>query len=153
MNRIAKLRAANVRDVNIAKLCNLTNSGLQRILRLQEYRDCEASVFEGSLSDLDRELAKDFQTMRKFYEPAVPAALRAMVDSVVQRRDLRTALAAAREILDRDPKRQFLRQETAVADSPSASLPEALIQAISKDSDGVAVAVAAKLKNLEKADA
>jgi hypothetical protein len=75
-----------------------------------------------------------------------------MVDSVVQRRDLRTALAAAREILDRDPKRQFIRQDATVP-TESAGLPDALMQAISKDADGVAVAVAAKLKNLSKTDA
>ena len=130
----------------------MTNSGLQRILRTSEYRDIEQCLLEGTLSKLDFQIAQNTTLLHKMIEPAVPAALQAMVDSVVQRRDLRTALAAAKEILDRDPKRQFVssKQPTAVQ---ADALPSALIEAISRDSDGVATAVSAKLKNLNKVDA
>ena len=148
--RIARLRTLNIRDVAIARAINMTNSGLQRVLRTSEYLEIERCVFEGTLSKLDFEIAKNTTLLHKMIEPAVPAALQAMVDSVVQRRDLRTALAAAKEILDRDPKRTFVSASTSAR---TDSLPQALIESISRDADGVATSVSAKLKNLNKVDA
>jgi hypothetical protein len=58
---------------------------------------------------MDEALAGRTKEMRQAFESAVPAAMRTLVEAVTQRRDLRAAIDASREILDRDPKRTFAK--------------------------------------------
>jgi hypothetical protein len=153
MEQIARYRCLGNRDTTIARLLNLTNSGLQRILRLDEYRDIEKACFSGQLSAMDEELASNVRAMHRKAAPAVPAAHRRIIEIMMQQRDLRAALGAAKEILDRDPERVFLKQETSPVASVASGLPASLVEAISRDADGVSNAVASKLKHIDKVDA
>jgi hypothetical protein len=152
---IARMRVAGIKDIAIARALNYTNSGLQRILRTQAYREYEEAIFAGQLSKMDQALAKNVDLMHQNMRQAVPLALRTIVETAMQRRDLRAALAASQDILNRDPDRNFVLSKDSVGNTESKTpgLPNVLIEAISKDADGVAAAVASKFKNINKVDA
>lgn len=101
--QIARWRIAGVTDTKIAELIHMSIPGLARILATDEYKQYEAALLNGHLTDMDRALAGKVKAIHEEVRQAVPAALRALVDTVTQRRDLKAALAAAKEILDRDP--------------------------------------------------
>lgn len=94
-------------DAKIAEKVGLSASGLQAILKHPEYVEMEEAEMEGCLSDTERKLAEDQEALRQEFKYAVPAALTALVQSVKQNRDLRAKIAAAKEILDRDPDGNF----------------------------------------------
>jgi hypothetical protein len=155
--QIARMRCAGIKDVAIARALNFSNSGLQRILRLQAYQEFEQAIFAGQLSKMDQELSKNVDLMHQHMRQAVPVALRTIVETAMQRRDLRAALAASQDILNRDPDRNFVsaRDSVGATSNQTPGLPNVLIEMISKDADGVATAVANKFKkeNLGKTDA
>lgn len=109
MQLICKYRVVGkLTDKKIAELVGLSPAGLSKILTDPDYMEMEEAAQEGRLSDIERTLSEDEEALRKGFREAVPAALTALVETVVQRRDLRSRLAAAKEILDRDPDAQFL---------------------------------------------
>jgi DNA-binding transcriptional MerR regulator len=103
--QVCRWRMAGIKDTKIAELLNMTQSGLAQILASQEYKDYEESYLQGHLSKMDEALAGKISEIRKNFQPLVPAAMRALVDAVTQRKDLKASLEAAKEILDRDPDR------------------------------------------------
>jgi hypothetical protein len=156
VQRIARARALGVKDVAIAQALGLSNSGFQRIIRTQVYIEYERSYFECAISKMDEAMSADVLLMRNTMRHAVPVALRTIIETTLQRRDLKAALAAAQDILNRDPDRNFLRAQDS-ANLPSVSgpgLPSVLIDAISKDADGVSQAIGSKIKaGINKVDA
>ncbi len=103
--QIARWRIAGITDTKIQQLLGMSSSGLAQILATDEYKEYEAALLNGHLSAMDRALAGKVEAIQQECRTAVPAALRCLVDVVTQRRDLKAAFAAAREILDRDPDR------------------------------------------------
>lgn len=114
--QIARWRIAGVTDRKIGQMLGMSTSGLARILSSPEYMEYEAALMNGHLSAMDRALAGKVEAIHNEVRQAVPAALRCLVDTVTQRRDLKAAMAAAKEILDRDPDRTLVsREQEAVA--------------------------------------
>lgn len=103
--QVARWRIAGITDRKIADMLGMSVSGLARLLASPEYQDYEAALMNGHLSAMDRALAGKVEAIHNECRQAVPAALRCLVDTVTQRRDLKAAMAAAKEILDRDPDR------------------------------------------------
>src|SRR5258708_2685457 len=103
--QVAGWRIAGITDRKIADMLGMSVSGLARLLASPEYQDYEAALMNGHLSAMDRALAGKVEAIHNECRQAVPAALRCLVDTVTQRRDLKAAMAAAKEILDRDPDR------------------------------------------------
>ena len=124
IEQIARMRIAGIKDVRICDLLNISQGGLSRILNLPEYKDHEAAILQGHLTQMDSALAGRTKEMHQAFECAVPAAMRTLVEAVTQRRDLRAAIDASREILDRDPKRTFAKASRQdVSDLPGTVLP------------------------------
>jgi hypothetical protein len=90
-------------DQKIAEMVGMSPGGLALAIRTPEYKEIEAGIFEGRLTQIDYDLAEQDEEIKKHARAAVPAALRALVDGVTQRRDLRSALLAAKTILQFDP--------------------------------------------------
>jgi hypothetical protein len=102
--QIARYRASGrMTDAKVAEMVGMSPGGLALALRTPEYKEIEAGVFEGRLTQIDYDLAEQDEEIKKHARAAVPAALRALVDGVTQRRDLRSALLAAKTILQFDP--------------------------------------------------
>lgn len=154
--QIARMRLAGVKDVAILRSLGLTQSGFSRIIRTTFYQEHEQALLEGQISKMDEILAQKRDLMKHQWEgPYVSAAQRTIIEVATQRRDLRSALSAAKEILDRDPARTFCRTADAVQ-LPAAGiqLPASLFEAIARDADGVTASVQQRMaKPLDKADA
>jgi hypothetical protein len=136
--QIARWRIAGISDGKIAQLIGMSPSGLAGLLASREYLDYENSYLEGHLSEMDRNLAGKRDVLRQGLREAVPAALRCLVDTVTQRRDMKAAFAAAREILDRDPDRTLQAQPEAQQSTTPEEVPEAVMEAAVKAGNVVA---------------
>lgn len=130
--QIARWRISGVTDIRIAALMQMTLSGLARILASPEYIEYEAALMNGHLGAMDEALAGKIKEIQGECRRAVPAALRCLVDTVTQRRDLKAALQAAKEILDRDPDRTLMstaEQEAVIPGVPAEVINQAAAEA------------------------
>jgi hypothetical protein len=115
MQKIARLRCGSIPDARIAQLVGMTPMGFARIVALPEYKLLEQEVLKNTVSLMDQALAENADALRANFKVGVPMAMRALLDSVRQSRDLRSRLDAARELLDRDPDRTFVKAADAQA--------------------------------------
>jgi len=90
-------------DAAIADIVGLTPTGLALAVKTSAYLAIEQEVREGRLSELEEEIDSERNQIRRMATAAVPAALRALVETVSQKQDLRSALQAAKTILQFDP--------------------------------------------------
>jgi hypothetical protein len=130
--QVARWRIAGISDKKIGQMLGMSVSGLAQLLASQEYIDYEAALMNGHLSAMDRALAGKVEAIHQECRNAVPAALRCLVDTVTQRRDLKAALAAAKELLDRDPDRTLVTssdQEPIAPGVPAAIIDQAAAEA------------------------
>ena len=136
IEQIARLRAAgSISDDRIATLLGLTRAGLSRILALPEYQEAEQAALTGVVTKMDEALAGRANEIRKVYAVGVPLAMKAMLEMVQQKKDLRQRLEAAKEILDRDPQHTY--SKNAVELPNGASLPADLVAGIVADAEVV----------------
>lgn len=137
IEQIARMRVAGIRDGVIAAKIGLSQAGLSRILALPEYQDFEAATLQGLTSQMDQALAGRIAEMEKYFEQSVPVALRTLFEACVQRRDLRTAMSAASEILDRDPKGTFSKRRVGLDSTAQNTVPVEMLTHLEKEADKV----------------
>jgi len=142
--QIARWRIAGVSDKRIAEEIHMTVSGLAQLLATPEYRDYEAALMNGHLTAMDAALAGKVKLIHDEMRQAVPAACRALVDIVTQRRDMKAAFAAAREILDRDPDRTLPASASEEAIAPG--VPAAVLDAAAEAGNDIAKTYVDKAK-------
>ena len=148
--QIARMRVAGHKDAFIASVVGLTPAGLARIVSLPEYKDVENAVLSGTISKMDMALAGRADLLRQEFKVGVPLAMRTLLEAVQQRRDLRAALEASKELLDRDPDRVFVkasRSETAA--QQSITIPGEVLTALAPSADSVATSSSATAKTLD----
>lgn len=147
LNQIARLRLfSGLKDYQIAQLLGLSQGGFSRIISLPEYQEEETRQLNGGISKLDEALAGKQEEMKKAFQVGVPMAMRTLMEAVQQRRDLRSAIAASVELLDRDPERTFVKPGKGVAESPTANIPGSVLAAALSATNEVAKSVAASAK-------
>lgn len=136
IQRVARMEIAGITDRRICSNEGFDYPALKYLRTLPEYQEVKENLLQGHLTEMDKALAGKIDVLRQEVRQAVPAALRCIVDVVNQRRDLRTALSAAAEILDRDPDRQFLKSKdpSAVSFGFGNSIPDGVMDSVSKDS-------------------
>lgn len=145
IEQIARMRVhGGIADGRIAELLGLTRSGLSRILALPEYMQAEQAILQGVTTGMDEALAGKADEMKRVFSVGVPAAMRTLLETVTQRRDLRAAMEAAKEILDRDPERTFAKARDMKSDSmiPVYAVPGALLDNAAQDAAKIAVEIA-----------
>lgn len=137
IQRVARMRVAGIKDSVIQIREGITAPAFQYLVKLPEYIEVEESVFDGQISAMDRAIAGNVETLRNEVRGAVPAALRTVIEVANQRRDLKTALAASLELLDRDPDR--VAQKSKLSETPidAVRLPDNIIDMVSKDAEKV----------------
>ena len=140
IEQIARLRSNGIKDKQILVLLTISQGCLSRILRLQEYKDAENALLIGSLSTFDELIAQKTDAMKKYFAAAIPASMRALVDTVLQKRDLKARLDAARELLDRDPKKTFTKDKTR-AEGDESYLPEKILTDLGKRGEALVTEV------------
>ena len=134
--QIVRWRIAGISDTKIQKMLGMSSSGLAQILASPEYIEEEAAYLNGHLSAMDRAMAGKIEAIHQECRQAVPAALRALVDTVTQRRDLKAAMAAAKEILNRDPDRSLVSNTSDEAVAPG--IPAEVIEAAAQEGNKIA---------------
>jgi hypothetical protein len=144
--QIARWSIAGITDRRIADMLGMTTGGLAQLLATPEYQDYEAALMNGHLSAMDRALAGKVEAIHQECRNAVPAALRCLVDVVTQRRDLKAAMAAAKEILDRDPDRTLPDQASGEPVAPG--IPAAVIDAACNDAAKIVQGYAEDVKKV-----
>ena len=142
MEQIARYRVAGMKDAAIASAVHLSIQGLQRILHDPDYPEIAAGVQATLLGKMDTTLAEQrCDPLLSQMESAIPLALQALVDGVQARRgaepDLKTRMEAAKQLLDRDPRRRFsITSRSAPADGApqgAGSLPAAVMSNLAAD--------------------
>lgn len=107
IEQIARMRIAGLRDGKICEILKLSPAALHFIVSKDEYKETEEALLLGHLTEMDQALAGKVDELRFQMRTAVPAAMRCVLETVNQRRDLRTALAASLEVFKLDPDRTF----------------------------------------------
>ncbi len=138
IEQIARMRVAGIRDSIIAVRVGLTQSGLSRIVALPEYRDLEEAILQGQLSKMDEALAGKIEALKAQFELYVPVAMRTLFETCAQRRDLRAAMSASVEILDRDPAGTFSKHRVSLGGDDAPSVSSEMLAGLSTAADGVA---------------
>ena len=111
IQQIARYRVGGrLQDKQIAEIMGMSVAAFKYLIATPQYQSEENALLEGHISKLDMELAENVEAMRGYFKKAVPVAARTLLEIVQQRRDLRAALSAASEILDRDPNHSFAKQ-------------------------------------------
>lgn len=113
IEQIARMRVNGIKDDRICELLNITEPVLRYIIKKPEYKDAEEAYLLGYVNKMDEAMAGNLEEMKRGWQVAVPAAMRCILDTVNQRRDLKAALAAAGEIFDRDPDGAFVKRNRA----------------------------------------
>lgn len=90
-------------------MIGLTVSGLHTIKQRPEYKELIRNLMAGAQVQYDNALALDVDKMKEEFAVGVPTAMRTLVEACTQRKDLKTAIEASKELLDRDPKRTFVK--------------------------------------------
>jgi hypothetical protein len=147
---IARMRVGGVSDAAICLHLGLSQSGLSRIVALPEYVQAENDIMTGAITQVDEALAGKTNEMREAFKVAVPAAMRTLIYAVTQKRDLRAALVASKEILDRDPDRTFATQKAGIesgngAYSASAGVPAGILAAANSEAAKISASVGAPI--------
>ena len=149
IEQIARMRCAGIRDGIIAARVGLTQSGLSRILNLTEYKEYEEATLQGLTSKMDAALAGKVKEMEAYLEQGVPVALSTLLETCRQRRDLRAAMSAATEILDRDPKGTFSKRKVSLDDSPNApAVSKELLNNVEGEADKATLSAAERAKQV-----
>ena len=137
IQRVARMRVAGIKDRVIQEREGITPPAFQYLIKLPEYLEVEEAVFDGTISAMDRAIAGNVETLRNEVRGAVPAALRTVIEVANQRRDLKTALAASLELLDRDPDRVAQKSKPTELPIDGVRLPDGVIDIVSKEADKV----------------
>jgi hypothetical protein len=124
--QIARWRLAGIKDTVIQGLIKMSPGGFYRLVNTQSYKDYEEALKTKHLAQMDAALEGSVTAIRQELHGAVPAAMRCLLETVNQRKDMKAALEAAKEILDRDPEASLSknRGQQSVAPGLSAELLE-----------------------------
>ena len=137
IEQIARWRVAGVKDSVIAQKLGMSYGGLTRILQTELYKKREAEVRHMLTGKMDQVLVEDRTAILKNeLKDAVPDALRFIIDQCRQGADMRARMAAAKEVLDRDPTKTFSKTARAEGENPTSpsGLPEGVLSAAKRES-------------------
>lgn len=149
VEQIARMRVHGMKDEHICQQLGLSRGGLSRILALPEYKDAEDAVLQGAISKMDEAMAGKVGEMRDYFRTAVPAAMRAMVEAVTQKRDRRLQMDAAKEILDRDPDAVFVKRKPDQQSGALQDLPDKLMANTLAEGDQISVGLKTPIKGIQ----
>lgn len=149
IGRVARMRVAGIRDSVIQIREGITAPAFQYLIKLDEYKEVEDALYEGTISEMDKAIAGNVEILRHEVRTAVPAALRTIIEVANQRRDLKTALAASLELLDRDPDRVAQKSKPSEIPIEGVRLPDTIIDMVSKEADKVGMEVNSSTKRLQ----
>lgn len=138
--QIARMVVKGIPLSRIAVEMGMSYLGLRRITMQPEYLKIEEAIRNEVTSKMDARLAKRAE-MEDDVDDAIPEALSILLDGVRKKRDMRAAL----ELLDRDPSKQFAKNNTHQRIGQPSGIPNLssdLLKAAAKHADATATQVA-----------
>jgi hypothetical protein len=144
-HRAARMTVMGFKDERIAAAIGLTPAGLAQLKQRQEYKDIEQEVLTGSITAFDEAIASNSNDLINEFKVGVPLAMRALIDNVMQRKDLKAQLEAAKELLDRDPEHTFSKETRAPGPANGPQLPQNVVDGLTKSADEVAAEITPKV--------
>ena len=141
IEQIARLRVGGLTLTAIAANLGMSIDGIARITALDYYKQAYEKVSQEQITRLDKQLQDKADILTKHFNEGIPQAVATLYEAVKQKRDMRVALEAAKEFLDRDPERRFVKTSRAAQQQAEAGkLPEQVLVSIAAEGDAVAVA-------------
>lgn len=137
IHQIARMRVRGMKDAQIAQHFQLSPQGMARLVASDEYKEVENQVLNGVITAWDQTLGADINQMRHAYKSTLPVALQALVDAALQQRDVKASIEAAKEILDRDPDKNFTKEKV-VEGFGGRTIPQGLVDQMGKECDEIA---------------
>jgi len=137
MTQIARMRIRGYKDGIIASHFGLSQSGLARIISDPTYIEIQAQVLETVNAGLDAGLKNDHDELKRKFEKYVPFAMQALIDTVMQSRDLKMKMEAAKEIFDRDPNKSFAKADKTGQSAGATALPTGLMSQLDAENKTV----------------
>jgi hypothetical protein len=137
IERVARMRVAGIKDQVIQLREGITAPAFHYLVNLDEYKQVQDSIFTSTLSAMDRAIAGNVELLRQEVRNNIPSALRTVIEVANQRKDLRTALAASLELLDRDPDRVAQKSKLQEVSVEGNRLPSEVIDVVSREADKV----------------
>lgn len=138
IERVARMRVAGLKDADIQAREGITAPAFHYLVNLEEYKARQEEILKENLSKMDHVLAGNVEALRQEVRSAVPSALRTIIEVANQRKDLKTALAASLELLDRDPDRVAQKCKPSEIPVDGYRIPDSVIDVVSKEADKVA---------------
>lgn len=129
-------------DAEIAAAIGVTVGGLQAMKQTPDYQAILFQIKAGVISEADEVLGDNIEEMRQRVKDLMPAALSALADAVMQRRDLKLSKDAALDLIKIDGR-------MAPVTRTGAALPEQggtgkIFEFDDKMADALTVALAAR---------
>ncbi len=151
IEKVARMRVNGMRDVRIQELLGIQAPAFKYLINLPEYKDVEEQILLGHLTEIDKATAGQVNILHQQLREAVPSALRGLIEVANQRRDLRTALSAQLEILDREPDRIASKSSNRNGEIPieGVRLPDGVIDIASRNGDSVITELANKKERVQ----
>lgn len=141
IERVARMRVAGLKDADIQSREGITAPAFHYLVNLDEYKVRQDEILKENLSKMDNVLAGNVEALRNEIRNSVPSALRTIIEVANQRKDLKTALAASLELLDRDPDRVAQKCKPSEIPVDGYRLPDNVIDVVSKEADKVATEI------------
>lgn len=147
--QIARMRLGGVAPKYIADLLGVDIHTYYALINRPEYKEMEEALALGHLTKMDEALAGRTELLRQEFRIGVPAAIRALIDAVTQRRDLKACISAAVELIELDPDKTFSRARgEGEAAQDVGPVPEVMLKNLQAEADVVAASLTQKVKNV-----
>jgi hypothetical protein len=138
IHQIARFRVRGHKDADIARHFGLSQGGFARLVGSSEYKEIEAQVLQTVLGRLDESAVNEITDLRLKFSAALPEAIKSLLDTVKQNRDLKARMEAVKEIFDRDPQKTFTKSSPSGGGPGVApTLPGEVLASLDKDNEVV----------------
>lgn len=132
--------AKGITDAEIARQFGLSNGGFARLVSTPEYKELEMGVLSHVTTKQETHLDGNMEMLKKQFAKNIPIVMQSILDIVMQKRDLKASLEAAKVWLDRDPARTLALEGSRSNGQGAAStppLPDEVLRQLKEDSDNV----------------
>lgn len=132
--------AKGITDSEIARQFGLSTGGFARLIATPEYKEMETAVLSHVTTKQDAQLDGNLEALKKTFAKHIPAVMQSVLDVVMQKRDLKASLEAAKIWLDRDPARTLAldgHRSNGQGAASTPPLPDEVLRQLKEDSDSV----------------
>lgn len=135
IEHIARLRVnrPDLKDGEISVMVDVLQPRLSVIYSMPEYLETERIERRMLADKLDASQSDNVAIMQEAWKNKIPVAMNAIFEAAAQSKDLRVRMDAAKELLDRDPRRLFAKKSINETQTISMELSGSLLDMVAKE--------------------